>query len=72
MKKMRKDKVRTARNQKREDNLKMAIKTARRTPNPKNLTAVFSALDKSVKVNLIHKNRANRLKSNLSKLLSPK
>lgn len=72
IKKMRKDKLRTARNTKREDFMKQVIKTARRTPNAKNLTAAFSALDKAAKVNLIHFNKASRLKSRLSKLIAAK
>jgi small subunit ribosomal protein S20 len=68
IKKMRKDKLRTARNAKRELEVKKLLKTARRDPNPKNMTAIFSALDKAAKVNLIHINRASRLKSRLSKL----
>ena len=72
IKKMRKDKARTLRNEKREQNLHTVIKAARRTPNAKNLTAVYSSLDKAVKVKLIHANRAARLKSNLSKLLATK
>lgn len=67
IKKVRKDKVRTARNKKRELALKTLIKKARLDGSPKNLQAVYSALDKAVKVNLIHKNKASRLKSRLSK-----
>lgn len=67
IKKVRKDKTRTARNKKRADQLKDQIKRARTEKNPKALQSVFSSLDKAVKVNLIHKNRANRLKSHLSK-----
>ena len=33
----------------------------------KKLSAAFSAIDKTVKINLIHKNKAARLKSNLVK-----
>ncbi len=66
-KKMRQDKKRTARNLVRKNNLKSLIKKARIEANPINLQAVFSALDKAVKVNLIHKNRSSRLKSRLSK-----
>jgi small subunit ribosomal protein S20 len=67
IKKMRKDKVRTIRNKKREDNFKSLIKKVRQEKTDENLTAVFSALDKAVKVHLIHKNKASRLKSRLSK-----
>lgn len=67
IKKVRKDKLRTARNKKRELNLKSLIKKARTGKSAKDLQAVYSALDKAVKVNLIHKNKASRLKSRLSK-----
>lgn len=68
-KKMRKDKKRTLHNSKLKDNLKKLLKNARRTPSPKNHSAISSALDKAVKTNFIHKNKASRLKSRLSKLL---
>jgi len=67
IKKMRKDKIRTARNKKRETTLKALIKKARTTREAKDIQAAFSALDKAAKVNLIHKNKASRLKSRLSK-----
>ena len=67
IKKVRKDKVRTARNKKRELALKSLIKKARVSKTAKNLQAVFSALDKAAKVHLIHPNKADRLKSRLSK-----
>lgn len=65
---MRKDKVRTARNLAREMAMKKLLKIARKNPDPKNLTNIFSALDKAAKVHLIHRNKAARLKSRLSKL----
>lgn len=67
IKKVRKDKIRTARNKKRELTLKALIKKARVTKSAKDTQAAFSALDKAAKVNLIHKNKASRLKSRLSK-----
>lgn len=72
IKKMRKDKERTLRNKKRETTMRKMVKEARRTPDAKNLTSAFSALDKAVKVNLIHKNKASRLKSRLAKLAATK
>lgn len=72
IKKVRKDKTRTARNKKRETALKSLIKKARVTKNAKNLQAVFSALDKAAKVHLIHPNKAARLKSRLSNLTPKK
>lgn len=69
IKKVRKDKKRTGRNLKRKLKLKELIKKARREKSAKALTEVFSALDKATKVNLIHPNKASRLKSRLSKLV---
>ncbi|MBI2196233.1 30S ribosomal protein S20 [Candidatus Daviesbacteria bacterium] len=70
IKKVRKDKVRTARNKKREVALKSLVKKARASKTVKDLTAAFSALDKAAKVHLIHPNKSARLKSRLSKLIS--
>lgn len=69
-KKMRRDKTATARNAAKKQNMKSLIKTMRKTPNPKNLEGVYSALDKAVKTSFIHSNKAARLKSRLSKLVS--
>ena len=71
IKKVRKDKLRTARNKKRELNLKSLIKKSRVSKSAKNLQAAFSALDKAAKVKLIHPNKAARLKSRLSKSTKP-
>lgn len=71
-KKMRRDKKRTLFNHRKKLALKQVIKNTRKTPNASNLTSVFSALDKAVKTNQIHKNKANRLKSRLSRKLSAK
>lgn len=70
IKKVRKDKKRTARNKKRELNLKSLIKKARTAKSAKDLQAAYSALDKAAKVKLIHPNKSARLKSRLSKLVS--
>ena len=67
IKKVRKDKVRTARNKKRELAFKALLKKARITKAAADLQAVFSALDKAAKVKLIHPNKAARLKSRLTK-----
>lgn len=70
IKKMRQDKVRTARNSKMKYNLKSLIKKMRKNPSAKNLQTTSSALDKAVKKNLIHSNKASRLKSRLSSLMA--
>jgi small subunit ribosomal protein S20 len=71
-KKMRRDAKKTIENKQRKDVLKGLLKNARREPSIKSFGEVSSALDKAVKVNLIHANRASRLKSRLSKLLAAK
>lgn len=54
--------------------LKSMIKTMTdsmiKTPSAENLSNIFSAIDKGIKRNLFHKNKAARLKSQMSKLLS--
>lgn len=72
IKKVRKDKIRTARNKKRRLSLKSLIKKTRASKSAKDLKAVFSALDKAAKVKLIHPNKAARLKSRLSKSATAK
>jgi len=71
-KKLRHDRKRTKQNIDKKLALKSVIKKARKQPNKKMLTEVFSALDKASKTHLIHKNKANRLKSNLAKLFAAK
>lgn len=67
IKKVRKDKIRTARNKKREAILKASINKAKINKSAKDLQIAFSALDKAAKVHLIHPNKVARLKSRLSK-----
>lgn len=71
-KKMRHDRRRTITNNQKKISLKKLVKSMRKSPSATNLTAVFSSLDKAVKTHLIHKNKANRLKSRLSVSLSKK
>ncbi|MBI2018032.1 30S ribosomal protein S20 [Candidatus Daviesbacteria bacterium] len=70
IKKLRKDRKRTARNKAKKEGLKDLIKKARVQKTPVSLKAVFSALDKAAKTNLIHANKASRLKSRLSKIVT--
>ena len=49
--------------------LNATIKNFKKSPNPESLSVVYKKLDKAAKVNLIKKNKADRLKSRLSKLL---
>jgi len=49
---------------------KKLASTGKKDEAKKYLSQVYKKLDKSVKINLIKKNKASRLKSRLSKLLS--
>ncbi len=72
IKKVRKDKTRTARNAKRENELKKTVKAALKNPTQKALDLAFSRLDKSVKVHVLHANTAARTKARLSRHLAAK
>lgn len=67
-KKMRQDIKKRRLNQLKKENLKNLLKKARREPTEKNIKVALSFLDKAAKINLIHENKASRLKSRLSKL----
>ena len=53
-------------------NVKTAIKKARLKPTAGSLQTAFSALDRAAKKKVIHRRRADRLKSRLSALLAKK
>lgn len=72
IKKLRKDRVRTVKNKAKKETLKGLIKKARLAKTAASLSAVYSALDKAAKTHLIHKNKAARLKSRLSKVIAQK
>lgn len=59
-------------NQRVKSMVKTAVKTVKGEPNPKNLSEAFSNIDKAVKKNIFHRNKAARLKSQLSKLIEKK
>lgn len=69
-KKLRKDKKRTVQNQERENNLKDIVKKVTKNPSEKLLREAVSIVDKATKRNIIHKNKASRIKSKLAKLLA--
>lgn len=70
IKKVRQDRRKTTVNLRRKLAYKKAVHDFRRQPSKKVLTAVFSALDRAAKTNVIHKNKAARLKSRLSKMIA--
>jgi len=67
-KKLRQDRVRTAVNVKTKTKYREAIKVAKKSPTKKDVqAAAYSAIDTAVKKNVIHKNKAARLKSQLTR-----
>src|SRR5579863_2081977 len=66
-KKLRQDKKRTLRNAKVEERLKDAIKAAKKNPTIKTVSLAFQLADKAAKNHIIHKNKAARIKSSLTK-----
>lgn len=68
-KKLRQDKRRTHKNRVMKELYRGLIKETRKNATAENLSAAFQSIDKAVKNHLIHKNKAARLKSGLSKLL---
>lgn len=69
IKKLRHDRIRTIQTDKVRGTLRKLIKAARVSPGKKSVSLAFRALDKATKKHVIHKNKAARLKSRLSKLL---
>ena len=68
IKKMHQDRARTQNNEKTRAAYKKAVKTMRSKPGLETLKAAFSAIDTAAKKHVIHKNKAARLKSHLSRL----
>jgi len=71
-KKLRVDRKRESSNKKIKALVNISIKKAQRKPTPKSIQEAFSIIDKGVKKNIIHKNKAARIKSRLSKLIKRK
>ncbi|PIS09310.1 30S ribosomal protein S20 [Candidatus Beckwithbacteria bacterium CG10_big_fil_rev_8_21_14_0_10_34_10] len=66
---LKRDKRRTEVNKVNRTKYRSAIKEMRQKPSLTALKRVYSYLDRAVKKNLIHKNKASRLKSRLGKLI---
>lgn len=71
-KKLRKDGKREDRNDKVASLLKKLIKKAKKTPSEKTVRETVALVDKAARHHLIHKNKAARIKSSLTKLLVKK
>lgn len=71
-KKLRQDKKRTLQNQAVKEAFVESVKKAKKSPNAESLRLATRAIDKAAKHHLIHRNKAARIKSALSKLLAGK
>lgn len=58
-------------NQTVKSRIKSTIDSVHKNPTMKTLTAAYSAIDKGVKRNIYHQNKAAHLKSQLAKLVKP-
>ena len=67
IKKWRKDKKRTERNDEFRDKFQLLVKTAKKTHTPESIQDAFSIIDKATKKHLIHANKAARMKSSLTR-----
>lgn len=67
-KKLRQDKIRTARRAGVEEFMKKLLKKARKSPTAENVRLAVKATDKAAKIHIIHKNKAAHVKSSLAKL----
>ncbi len=70
IKKVRQDKRKTEINLVVRGKYKKAVSAFRKNPSAALLSAAFKALDRAAKTNVIHRNKAARLKSRLSKKLA--
>lgn len=68
---MRQDVARTQRNQARVSELRTILKKAATSKKFTDVSAAYSALDRAVKKNLIHRNFAARHKAQLGRLVKP-
>lgn len=65
---LRQTKRRTEKNKVWKEKLKAAIKKAEKEKSKETISYAFQIADKSAKVGIIHKNKAARIKSRISKL----
>ncbi|HSW89860.1 MAG TPA: 30S ribosomal protein S20 [Patescibacteria group bacterium] len=69
LKALRQDKKRAIMNQPVRSRVKSSMDAVKAAPKLETLSSAFSALDRAVKRHIIHRNKAARLKSQLSKLV---
>jgi len=68
IKKLRQDRKREKHNDMLRDGLTTAVRSAKKTKTSASVKKAISAIDKAAKNNLLHKNKASRMKASLSKL----
>lgn len=71
-KKLKQDKKRTIQNAKYRKQYKLSVKNATAKKSKDSVSKAYKDIDKAVKVGLLHKNKAARMKSSLAKLISTK
>lgn len=69
IKKLRHDRRRERDRERVRRALRKVIKEARTRPTKKTVSSAFTALDKATKKHIVHKNKAARIKSRITKLL---
>lgn len=69
---LRRDRRRTVVNKRVREKFREALKKAREEKSEKAVSSAYSQIDIAAKKNVIHKNKAGRLKSRLSKLVAGK
>lgn len=67
---LRQDKRRNLVNRRVRNIMKLAVRAVRENPVSDNLSKAFQAIDRSAKKNLLHQNKAARMKSQLTKLVT--
>ncbi len=67
---LRVSKRKTITNRRIKSRVKTLTDAYKSDPKPAGLSAAFSAIDRAVKRNIFHRNRAARIKSQLSKLIA--
>ena len=72
LKALRQSKRKAASNRPIRSRVKTTMDDAKKNMTPESLASAFSAIDKALKKNILHRNKAARLKSKVSKFLASK
>jgi len=71
-KKLKVDRKRESSNKRIKASINLFVKKAQKKPTPENIKKSFKIIDKGVKKNILHKNKAARIKARLSKIIAKK